>query len=685
MNDPLVHDLVDRSYVFVDDSMIAASVGVERRVHPMIRHGDGPVLQTTEPWEAALTDPISVIFDAQLGLWRMWYCSYGDRQTPLPGIRGGSLHLAVSEDGIQWRKDPLNVFSINGDTRNNLCVWEDGSVVDGPRAIFDDINETDPTKRFKLIRYAPSYYLAYSADGIRWRSAQDQPVWANGCGDGLEETSFFFRDPMANRYRGYMRVWRRNQTHRLNGMGESDDLRLWTGPKICFDAQPHYGIGAQVYGMHVHVDSGLYWGLPWIFFTHEPLDEDLQQTIRLRLAWSRDGVAWNPMAPDQDILPMGRRNVDFDWGMVIPHCPTVTRGSENFLYYCGMNGIHTHEGQPKLRAVGLARWRQGGLVGMAADGLGTLLTRRFVMRGREIRINAKTLHQAYPGAAGGGRIVAELISDQGNIINNHSFATSDPFTGDDTDHALTWSGQSDLRHLAGQYVMLRLRMERAELFSFRMAGTPDDFRASQGPPPVRAGRCVQPPVIDGILNDECWQDFNHTGVAGEFVEFTAVKPAPVRTRALFTHDDKNLYIAVECEEPHTDKLPADRKPGPVRYRKEECIEIRLGAPHHGTFVHQFLITSTGAGDHNWFSKEAGGLHPNYPGEWTIKPHVVPGRWMVEVAIPFATLTSEAPVPGDLWKLNIIRYRSMDGEQCSCWSCMFGSVHRNDLAGTLAFV
>ena len=672
--DSLVHEIGDTPQGFVDDTMIAVSSGLERRVHSLAKHSDAPVLSSTEPCEGAFAGPVSVLFDEPTGLWRMWYNTYGERRTDLPVARSETLHLAVSRDGVEWEKPPLGAFGPACGAPNNLCVFESGATVGDARAVIEDADEPDPTRRFKLIYYCPDYYLAYSADGIRWRPAQPEPVWANGSGDGLEETSFFLRDPLAGKYRGYMRVWRRHQTIRKTSLGESDDLLSWTGPEIIWEAQPHYGPGSQIYGMNVHVDTGMYWAFPWVFYTDEPVDEALRMTMRMKLAYSRDGVAWQALAPDRDAVPMGEAGA-FDSGMSWSACPPVLCPTEGRLYYGGANG--RHDGSDTARAVGLARWRRGGLVSLQADDGGQLLTRRFVFRGEELRINART--------EADGWIRAELLNDGGAVVKTHPLATSDVFTGDDVDSLLSWGGDGDLSGLFGQYLMLRLVMHKAEVYTFRAAGRSERFDSPLGPPPVRCGRCVAPPVVDGVLDDNCWQDFTHSGVAAEFVKYTEVAPAPVRTRALFTYDDDHLYIALECEEPSTDAVRASDAQGPVSYASEEVVEFRLSAPRHGTHVHQLMVTPTGRKQHCWFSKEAGGSRCLERADWEARPHVVEGRWSVEMAVPFQSLDAPCPAAGDTWRLNIIRYRYVDGSDISCWRCMYGSPHRTDLTGALTFL
>lgn len=676
--DPLVQEIGSRPVAFVDDALIDASKGLERRAHQLKKVSAGPVLRSTQAWEGAWTAPVGVAFDAGIGLWRMWYVSTSTRGVQIPGSRRGTLHLAVSADGLSWDKRPLGLCAIGAD--NNLCAWEDGSPVGGAVCVLDEPDDPDPAQRYKLVQYRPNYHLAYSADGLRWRPAQDWPVWSNGAGDGLEETCSFFRDPLSGKYRGYMRVWRRHQTIRKVALGESDDLRSWTGPRICWEAPPEMGVGAQIYGMHVHVDAGLYWGFPWVFFGDEPLEEELEQTIRLRLGWSRDGTNWHAMSPSTDVVPMGQRPTSFDWGMMIAG-PIVMGEHENRLYYVGCNGAHSaqvnrrYDGAGSLRAVGMATWRRGGLVSLHAAGEGSLVTRRFVFRGRELRLNA--------AVAPGGSIVAALLDDSGNTIEPFTFDASDPFAGDAVDHALSWRGRNDLSHLQGQYVRLKLRLRKADLFTFRLHGEPERFAAPLGPPPVRCGRCAVAPTIDGRLDEGCWQDFTHSGVAADFVRFDRIEPAAVQTRALFTYDDRCLYIALECDEPAVERLAG--KPGrDVDYAVEDCFEVRLSSPAHGFHVHQLMVSAVGGTTHNRFSKEAGELRPDIRLPWQVKTSAVTGRWVAEIAVPFSTLDTKPPGPGERWRLNIIRYRHTQGVDRSAWVCVFGSVHRSDLAGELLF-
>jgi|GEM_PF-1118886 len=668
-------DFADTPQLFVEDTLIADSAGLERRIHQMTKRPE-PVLGIDQETEGNALSPLRVVYDAALEQWRMWYDAYGKRPISAPGGQLQSVHLAVSADGIHWEKPALGASPLL-EGKNNLCVLEDGSAVSGGCIVFDEPDDADPAKRYKLITYPGfNYYLSYSADGVRWQRAQREPVWTNGDGDGLEETYFFMRDERAGKYRGYMRVWQRHQTIRKTSLGESDDLLSWTGPKIIWEAEPAYGLGAQLYGMNVFFDGGLYWALPWIFYTDQPLDPDVQQTMRFKLAWSRDGIEWRALAPEQDAVPMGKPG-EFDSGMMLSSCPVVRVADRLRLYYYGSNRRHNED--DGIAQIGLAEIRPHGFISLRAKGEGALITRRFLFRGEGIRINARTATDGY--------IMAEILNDAGQFVKGRfSFADADPFTGDSIDHLLTWSGDGSLAPLFGQNIMLRLKMYKADLFSFTLDGPPERFTAPLGPHPVLCGRCAAPPAIDGVLDDNCWQDFTNSGTADDFVKFTEMSPAPLKTRVMLTRDDENLYISVDCEEPLTDKLRTGPKEATIEYSQDDMIEIRLSAPGQGTHFNQLMITPAADKWQAWFSVEEGGVRVEEHPAWEVKTSVISGHWYLELAVPFTALDTPPPAPGEQWQMNVIRHRHVDGaNDISCWSCMYGSVHRNDRSGVVVFV
>ncbi len=658
-------EIGDAAQVFVDGSGLAASVGLERRFHPAVKAANEPIIGKTLACESDILVVVRVLQESQDGTYQMWYAchnSAGGQQT---------LHRATSANGITWDKPALQ--SDGG----NRCTWVDGSpCCETNCAVFYEPEDPDPMHRYKLIYYKPSYYLAYSPDGSVWTAHSDEPVWPNGSGDGLEECFFFLPEKVAGKYRAYMRVWQQRHTLRVLSLGESDDLTQWSGPSVIWSAGPEFGPGAQVYGMCVYIDQGVYWGLPWVFYSSEPLDPRYQQTIRMKLLTSRDGVQWQSVLADQDSVVLGEPGA-FDAQMIHTYCPVVSVGDRRRVYYSGSASKH-NETSGGLGGIGMAELRSNGFVSLHAEDEGIVLTKRFLFKGDELRINARTSE--------GGAVAGELIDDNGDLIDGFTYADADAFTGDATDQPLSWRGRADLSAFTGQYLRLRLRVRQGDLFAYRATGDKKLFGQTTGPPPVRCGRCTVAPKIDGIHNDNAWQDFAHSGVAEDFVQFEKNAAPRVQTRVMVTRDDDNLYFAVDCEEPHTDMLVANHgeNEGIFNFNEDDAIEIRLNAPGQGTFFNQLCVNAAGKRFQAWFSVEEGGSRIICDVAWQAAVSQVPGHWYVEMAVPFAALNVAAPASGERWRMNIIRHRHADGDDTSCWSCMFGKTHRNDLSGTLVF-
>ncbi|HOF89761.1 MAG TPA: hypothetical protein PLZ36_16915, partial [Armatimonadota bacterium] len=117
--------------LFIEDDLIADAVGLQRRVHPLVKVSEAPVVPRTAAWEGQQMSPLAVVFDRPAGAWRLWYSTWGAREPQLPGLGMESLHLATSPDGLHWDKPALGAYAAAEAPGNNLCVFEDGTPVPG--------------------------------------------------------------------------------------------------------------------------------------------------------------------------------------------------------------------------------------------------------------------------------------------------------------------------------------------------------------------------------------------------------------------------------------------------------------------------------------------------------------------------------------------------------------------------
>jgi len=189
-------------------------------------------------------------------------------------------------------------------------------------------------------------------------------------------------------------------------------------------------------------------------------------------------------------------------------------------------------------------------------------------------------------------------------------------------------------------------------------------------------RIEKEPVLDGKLDDDCWQSIPEAKVffllGGK--EFAMVKPSWFKVG----WNNENLYFAFWAEEPDVQKINAKRPDGDKFLWMEDSVELFLIPPEMDCW--QFVISTLGS---RW---NAVGIAKTVPLEnWQAKSFVGKDFWSVEVKIPFKVL-GKIPSDGEKWKINVGR-NNLTGpveERVSCWPKIEKSFHEIDNYGTIVF-
>ncbi len=189
-----------------------------------------------------------------------------------------------------------------------------------------------------------------------------------------------------------------------------------------------------------------------------------------------------------------------------------------------------------------------------------------------------------------------------------------------------------------------------------------------------AYRAVSPPVIDGKLDDPCWQSAQ---VLGPFLLNTGARPAAEQTTARVAWDDTALYLAFECLEPNPSKiLAAGAEPDAMLWR-DDAIEVFLDPSGARTGYYQVIANTKGAiydekdGNTSWSSGA------------TVRAAVGSDRWTLEMRVPFAPMGA-SPRSGDRWTANFCRDHQHEPLEFSSWSCTYGGFPNPGRFGTLRF-
>jgi len=164
----------------------------------------------------------------------------------------------------------------------------------------------------------------------------------------------------------------------------------------------------------------------------------------------------------------------------------------------------------------------------------------------------------------------------------------------------------------------------------------------------------QPPVIDGVLDDEAW---SAAAAIYGLQRSGDGEPAEDYTETWLTYDDECFYVAAKCHAAtrHHEGIAED-------WRRHErlVVDWRLGGPETPYFALK-LDSANGP--------EV--TAPNGPPEWwgegcRLKVRFEDAGWQFEAAVPFARLGIGSPQDGAVWGFNLDRQERKRREDDSGW-------------------
>jgi hypothetical protein len=189
-----------------------------------------------------------------------------------------------------------------------------------------------------------------------------------------------------------------------------------------------------------------------------------------------------------------------------------------------------------------------------------------------------------------------------------------------------------------------------------------------------AVRADKPPVIDGKLDDACWQNAKASG------EFWVLKAAGQiqQTFFQFAYDSGNLYLAVTNFEVHLPEMKCDiRVDDMSSLMGDEANEWFLQPGSDGDY-YQFAANCVGA------KYDAVAFDSSWNATWQAAAGKTDTAWTLECAIAFSSF-GRFGVPGAVWGLNVCRDRQAGGDtEWSAWSPTPGGFHKPENFGRLIF-
>jgi hypothetical protein len=167
----------------------------------------------------------------------------------------------------------------------------------------------------------------------------------------------------------------------------------------------------------------------------------------------------------------------------------------------------------------------------------------------------------------------------------------------------------------------------------------------------------QPPHLDGILNEPCWQSqpasqgVNPPGPG-------ANNNAPQPTEVHWTHNQTHLFIAIQCRKAPGIDYPTDPRPRPHDGNVEAHDRVRLLIDVDRDYASWFELVVDSRG---WTADACWGDAAWNPTWYVARGETPDGAaWTIEAAIPLAELAATPPSAGAAWAVSA--KRALPGKQ-----------------------
>ncbi len=183
---------------------------------------------------------------------------------------------------------------------------------------------------------------------------------------------------------------------------------------------------------------------------------------------------------------------------------------------------------------------------------------------------------------------------------------------------------------------------------------------------LTALKTEQPPTIDGILNDVCWQDAPQaTGFTDERTE----KPAKNQSVGRLVYTDKAIYVGLHLYDDIPDKIVARQTKDQTRFQGEDWVSFSLDTFHTHQFSDRsfFIVNPLGTKYAHLATGRA--EKSEWIGLWKAAAQIIEDGWVVEMEIPWQMLDyPDTDIPVRMG-INIDRGQQRTGEKS--WWCNLG--------------
>ena len=176
----------------------------------------------------------------------------------------------------------------------------------------------------------------------------------------------------------------------------------------------------------------------------------------------------------------------------------------------------------------------------------------------------------------------------------------------------------------------------------------------------------QPPIIDGVLDDACWQDAPQ---AIGFTDERTEKPAKNQSIGHLVYTDTAIYVGLHLYDDMPDKIVARQTKDQTRIRGEDWVSFSLDPFHTHQFSDRnfFIVNPLGTKYAHLATGRA--EKSEWIGLWKTAAQIVEDGWVVEMEIPWQMLDYPDTIKPVRMGINLDREQQRTGERS--WWCNLG--------------
>ncbi len=178
------------------------------------------------------------------------------------------------------------------------------------------------------------------------------------------------------------------------------------------------------------------------------------------------------------------------------------------------------------------------------------------------------------------------------------------------------------------------------------------------PDALRVPRAGTPIKVDGILDEAAWESALRLTLAYEVYPGDNTL-APVRTECLLLYDERNLYVGFRASDPRPEEIRAYLADRDMLPSDEDQVSIVLDTFNDHRRGYSFAASPLGV---QWDAilSEVGGaglsIDPSWDAVWSARGAIVADGYVVEMAIPFASLRFPRGGGELVWGLHASRFQ-----------------------------